>query len=316
MVGKIRLGISSCLLGERVRYDGGHKLDAYLKDTLGAFVEWVPVCPEVECGLPVPREAMRLVGSAQECRLVTIRTKVDLTERMQAWARKRVERLAQEHLSGFVFKSDSPSSGLKNVRLYDKNGVPARKGVGIFARIFTETFPLLPAEDDGRLRNDALRENFIERVFAFSRWQDFAENDASLSGLVDFHTRHKLLLMAHSPQLLGRLGALVAGAKSQKRAALFESYRRLFLEALAQEATVKKNTNVLQHVLGYFKERLTPGEKQEALEVIGQYHRGLIPLIVPVVLLRHFVRTYDEPYLKAQYYLDAHPAELMLRNHV
>lgn len=321
---RIRIGISSCLLGEKVRYDGGHKLDHFLKDTLGQFVEWVPVCPEVECGLPVPREAMRLTGDPERPRLVTVRTGRDLTDRMQRWAATRLGELAREELCGFIFKSRSPSSGMRGVKVYNAAenlpgaapGIPSRAGVGLFARAFMEHFSLMPVEDEGRLQDPALRENFIERVFIFRRWQAFLQQDGSLKGLVDFHTDHKLIILSHSTRHYTELGRLVADARQQKSARLHERYLALLMEGLKLLATARKNTNVLQHMMGYFKKQLTPQEKQELLDIIGDYHKGLLPLIVPIVLLRHYVQKYNEPYLQRQYYLHPHPAELSLRNHV
>jgi uncharacterized protein YbgA (DUF1722 family)/uncharacterized protein YbbK (DUF523 family) len=312
----IRLGISSCLLGQNVRYNGGHKLDRYLHDTLGRFVEWVPVCPEVECGLGVPRESMRLVGDPAAPRLVTARTGIDHTGRMQRWAEGRLDELAGEDLSGFVFKSASPSSGLKAVKVYDEKGSPSRRGVGLFARAFTERFPLLPAEDEGRLNNPVLRENFIERVFVYRRWTDFERSDGSIRGLVGFHTDHKLLVMSHDPRAVSALGAIVAAAKGRPRVAVLGEYVAGLMRALGLEATVKKNVNVLQHAMGYFKTQLAADEKAELLEVIGDYHRGHVPLVVPLVLLRHYVRRLDDAYLARQVWLHPHPVELALRNHV
>jgi uncharacterized protein YbgA (DUF1722 family)/uncharacterized protein YbbK (DUF523 family) len=316
---RIPLGISSCLLGNNVRYDGGHKLDRYLRDVLGRFVRWVPVCPEVECGLGVPRESMRLVGDPAAPRLLTIRNGVDLTARMEAWARKRAAALDAEDLRGFVFKSNSPSSGLRSVKVYDEKGNPSRRGVGIFARAFTERFPLVPVEDEGRLNDAGIRENFIERVFAFHQWRAFVQVNGSIGGLVEFHTVHKLLIMSHDPRAVSALGSLVAGARrrgTDGRRALLDEYGAGIMTTLAREATVKKNVNVLQHAMGYFKKQLAAEEKAELLEVIGQYHQGLVPLVVPLVLLRHYVRKFGEPYLARQVWLDPHPAELSLRNHV
>ena len=311
-----KLGISTCLLGENVRYDGGHKLDRYLRDVVGKFVDWVPVCPEVECGMPTPREALRLVGDPENPRLVTSRTGIDKTEQMLTWAKMRLDQLEKENLCGYVFKSKSPSSGMQGIKVYDKNGVPSKKGVGIFARAFMERFPLMPVEDEGRLNDARLRENFIERIFVYKRWQNFVQNDGSRKGLVDFHTDHKLLIMAHSPKHLLELGKLVAQVKELDPKELHDRYLSTLMTALKLHATVKKNVNVLQHIMGYFKKQLSSDEKQELLEVIGNYHKGLIPLIVPITLVNHYVRKYNEPYLKRQYYLNPHPIELMLRNHV
>lgn len=316
MLTKIRIGISACLLGEKVRYDGGHKLDHYLTDTLGQFVEWVPVCPEVECGLPVPREAMRLVGDPDKPRLVTLRSGTDQTDRMQRWADGRLKQLASDGLCGFVFKSRSPSSGMRGVKVHGAPGLPARSGVGVFARAFMEYFRLMPVEDEEGLNEPSLRENFIERVFTFSRWRNFLKNDGSLRGLVEFHADHKLIILAHSPRHYTEMGRLVAHAREHGREILHNKYPALLMEGLKLQATVRKNTNVLQHIMGYFRKQLTPREKNELREVIGDYHKGLLPLIVPVVLLRHYVRIYDEPYLKRQYYLHPDPVELSLLSHV
>ena len=316
MSGKIRVGISACLLGEKVRYDGGHKLDHYLKETLGVYVEWVPVCPEVETGLPVPRAAMRLVGNPESPRLVTIKTGVDLTERMQEWSEKRLREMEKKNLCGFVFKSRSPSSGMRSVKVYGPSGVPSTAGVGIFARSFMDMFPLIPVEDDGRLHDPELRENFIERIFVFKRWKKMTAEGEALKDLVSFHTDHKLLILAHSTKHYTMLGRLVAGAKKQDRQRLLADYISVLMEGLKLIATKKKNTNVLQHVAGYFKKQLTGDEKKELLDVIENYHRGLVPLIAPIVLLRHYARKYEQPYLSGQYYLHPHPVELMLRNHV
>ncbi len=314
--GKIKLGISTCLLGENVRYDGGHKLDHYLKDTLGKYVDWMHVCPEVEYGLPIPREAMRLVGTPDSPRLLTIRTRKDHTDGMKQWAKKRLKELEREDLCGFIFKSKSPSSGYKGVKVYAESGMPSKKGTGIFAGAFLKHFPLVPVEDDGRLHDHQLRENFIERVFVFKRWKKFLKERGDRGGLVSFHTEHKLLLMSHSQKHYSILGRQVAEAKKGKKEEVFTAYISTLMEGLKLIATVKKNTNVLTHTVGYFRDDLSGDEKSELLEVIENYHRGLIPLVVPITLINHYVRKYDEHYLKRQHYLNPHPTELMLRNHV
>ncbi len=313
---KIKLGISTCLLGENVRYDGGHKLDRFLRDTLGQYVDYVPVCPEVECGLPIPRESMHLEGDPESPRLVTSKTKQDRTEQMVSWAKRRVVELEKEGLCGFIFKSDSPSSGMERVRVYNEKGMPVKKGVGIFARIFMEHFPLLPVEDEGRLHDPKLRENFIERLFTLRRWREVLAEKPSLGALVDFHTRHKLLILSHSPRHYQIMGRLVAQAKKIPAKDLFRQYQTLLMEALKLKTTPKKNANVLMHMMGYFKEQLSSDEKQELLEVIENYQKEVLPLIVPITLINHYVRKYDQPYLKEQVYLNPHPLELQLRNHV
>jgi uncharacterized protein YbgA (DUF1722 family)/uncharacterized protein YbbK (DUF523 family) len=315
MTQKIRLGISSCLLGQKVRYDGGHKLDRFLTDTLGRYVEYVPVCPEVECGLPIPREAMHLEGDPENPRLVTIKTGKDLTEQMTQWARRRVAELEKEDLSGFIFKSKSPSSGMERVKVYDKNGMPSKDGVGMFARAFMEHFPLLPVEEEGRLNDPLLRENFIERLFVLSRWRESVAGSRGRGSLVEFHTRHKLLILCHNEVRYREMGRLVAAAKDMPIKELQDKYLELLLAALKLKTTPKKNSNVLEHIMGYFKRQLSPDEKQELLEVIGLYRKGTVPLLVPITLVNHYVRKYRDPYLMKQHYLNPNPVELQLRNH-
>jgi uncharacterized protein YbgA (DUF1722 family)/uncharacterized protein YbbK (DUF523 family) len=313
---KIRLGISSCLLGHPVRYDGGHKLDRYLRDTLGRYVDYVPVCPETESGMGVPREAMRLEGDKNAPRLVTRSTREDKTDMLVRWAKKRVTELAREDLCGFIFKSDSPSSGMERVKVYDGKGMSAKTGVGIFARIFMERFPLLPVEEEGRLHDTGLRENFIEKIFTLKRWRDTRSMKTNRDALVNFHTRHKFLLLSHSAKLCREMGKLVASQKSLDERNLFPQYETMLMEALKLEATQKKHVNVLQHMMGYFKKQLSASEKTELLEIIDSYRKAFFPLIVPVTMLSHYARKYDQAYLREQIYLSPHPLELHLRNHV
>ena len=314
---KIRLGISSCLLGAQVRYDGGHQLDRYLRDVLGEYVEYVPVCPEVEVGLPIPRDTLRLIeNEEQQVRLVFSRSGEDITERMEVWASARVKQLEQEQLDGFVFKSKSPSSGMERVKLYDRNSVPKQVGVGVFARHFMEHFPLLPVEEEGRLNDPRLRENFITAIFVLKRWRQLLAAGFSLGRLVEFHTRHKLLIMAHSQQHYRQMGKLVAAGRDHSLAELRTLYLAELLTALRLKTTVKKHVNVLQHILGYFKRELQADEKQEMVELIENYRQGLVPLIVPLTLLNHYIRKYDQPYLQQQYYLNPHPKELKLLNQI
>ena len=316
MDGAIKLGISTCLLGDNVRYDGGHKLDRFLTDTLGRYVEYVPVCPEVECGFGIPRESLRLVGSPNAPRLVTSRTNEDHTERMMTWARGRVVELEKEELCGFIFKSNSPSSGMERVRVYNEQGMPVKKGVGLFARTFMEYFPLIPAEEEGRLHDPKLRENFIERIFVFRRWRQLLLQPKARGRLVDFHTKHKLLILSHSPKHYQMMGKLVAEAKRKPINEIYDTYQELVMGALKLKTTTKKNTNVLHHMMGYFKKQLSADEKQELIEIIDRFRQEYVPLIVPITLMNHYVRKYYQPYLKKQYYLNPHPVELRLRNHV
>ena len=304
------------MLGNSVRYDGGHKLDHFLTDTLGRYVEYVPVCPEVECGMPIPRESMRLEGDAESPRLITTRTKIDKTDQMSGWAKRRVAELEKEGLMGFIFKSDSPSSGMERVKVYNQSGMASRKGIGMFARAFMEHFPFLPVEEEGRLHDPAIRENFVERIFALARWREVLAGNAGRGDLVEFHSKHKLLILAHSTGHYQDMGRLVSRVKQMPLQKVFEEYQKLLMEALRLKATAKKNANVLMHMAGYFKHQISAGEKIELNEVLDMYRKGMIPLIVPITLLKHYVRKYDQPYLRDQYYLNPHPLELQLRNHV
>ena len=312
----IRIGISSCLLGEQVRFDGGHKRDGFLVDTFGRWVEWVPVCPEVEVGLGVPRPTMRLERHDTAIRLVTPKTSEDHTEAMEAFSRRRAGELAREDLVGYVLKKDSPTCGMERVKVYDRHGTPARTGVGLFAAALLARQPLLPIEEEGRLSDPRLRENFVERVFAYRRLRSFFAGRWTVGGLVRFHTAHKLLVMSHSTVAYQALGRLVAAAKSLDRATLRERYEREFMEALRGIATTKRHTNVLHHMVGHFRESLDPASRKELLDCIDEYRRSLVPLIVPLTLVRHHVRALGVTYLAGQIYLEPHPRELMLRNHV
>lgn len=312
----IRIGISGCLLGEKVRHDGGHKHDRFLTDTLGQFFEWVPVCPKVEVGMGTPREAIHLVEGSGEIRLVGRKSGTDHTEAMRSYARRRAQQLVSENLNGFILKKDSPSCGLHRVRVHHEHGQATRSGRGMFAAALTDRFPNLPIEEEGRLCDPRLRENWIERVFAYHRLQALWATRWRLGNLVAFHTSHKLLLLAHSPQAFRELGRLVANSKSRPRRELRESYEHEFMAALTKLATRGRHTNVLHHMAGYFRKQLDDALRVELLGAIEDYRRGLVALIVPITLVAHYVRLYDVAYLKNQVYLNPHPKELALRNHV
>ncbi|TFH17017.1 MAG: DUF1722 domain-containing protein [Lentisphaerales bacterium] len=306
------IGISSCLLGEAVRYNGQHKLDRFLVDTLGKFVDYVPVCPEVECGMPVPRPAMRLVGNTDSPRLLTRDSGADMTDKMMSWIPGKLNELEKKKLCGFIFKARSPSSGMERVKVYNGHGGLSGRAPGMFAKEFMKRFPTLPAEDDGRLHDPDLRENFIERIFTLNRYRDSVAGSGSPAALVKFQEHNKLLLMSHSAPLCTRLGRMVASARDKTS---IDEYEKMLLRCLRLPATVAKHTNVLQHIMGYFKKVLSPDEKKELLDVIGSFQKGNTPLIVPITLLNHYVRKYHVAYLAGQCYLNPHPAELKLRNH-
>lgn len=313
---KLKLGISSCLLGHKVRYDGGHKYDAWLVETLGQYVDYVPVCPEAGCGMSIPREALRLVGTKDDYRLITVKTGIDYTDQMLEFSYETLKRLESEQLCGYVFKSKSPSSGMERVKVYPPHGGAAGKtGVGIWAREFMRAYPLLPVEEEGRLHDPVLRENFIERIFIMQRWWKMINSKPRAGDLVKFHTIHKYLIMAHSPQHYREMGKLVAAIRDLPFKQVLMNYLELLMTACKRAATPSKNHNVLLHILGYFKNELEHFEKQELIRLIDQYKNGMIPLIVPVTLINHYVNKYNKAYLADQVYLNPHPMELKLRNH-
>jgi uncharacterized protein YbgA (DUF1722 family)/uncharacterized protein YbbK (DUF523 family) len=315
----IRIGVSSCLLGAEVRHNGGHKRNEFLVETLGSFVEFVPVCPEVEIGLGVPRETLRLVRNTDRgdsLRLSANNTGADLTEAMNSYTERRVDALAREELCGYVLKKDSPSCGMERVRVYGPSGVPTRDGSGLFAAALMRCYPSLPVEEEGRLNDPHLRANFIERVFAYRRLRSLFSSRWTLGGLVHFHTAHKLTLMAHSPRTYNEIGRIVAGAKGQPRGSIPQRYEHAFMEALKKLATTARHCNVLQHMLGYLRPHLDEDSRDELVTSIEDYRNQLVPLIVPITLFRHYVRRFDIAYLRAQVYLELHPKELMLRNRV
>jgi uncharacterized protein YbgA (DUF1722 family)/uncharacterized protein YbbK (DUF523 family) len=311
----LRLGISTCLLGREVRHDGGHKRDAFLTDTLGQWVEWVAVCPEVEIGLGIPRESIRLEGTVANPRLVAPKSGADHTDAMTRFARARVEQLAALDLVGYVLKKDSPSCGMERVRVHGRRAV-ARNGVGMFARALMTRLPLLPVEEEGRLHDPGLRENFIERVFAYARWKEALAAGMTRARLVAFHTAHKLLLMAHDPEAYRRLGRMVARTRERPLGELVADYGAGLMGALQTLATPGRHANVLEHMLGYLSDDLPSAERQELVGLIRDHRRGLVPLVVPLTLVKHHVSRLGIEYLAGQVYLDPHPKELMLRNHV
>jgi uncharacterized protein YbgA (DUF1722 family)/uncharacterized protein YbbK (DUF523 family) len=315
--GAIRIGVSACLLGQEVRFDGGHKRSDFLTGTLASFVEFIAVCPEVDIGLGIPRESLRLVrNDSGAVWLVANKSGADLTDTMSAYAERRAAALEREDLSGYVLKKDSPSCGMERVRIYGRAGMPARDGRGLFAEALIRRLPNLPVEEEGRLNDPNLRENFIERVFAYHRLCALFAGRWTAGTLVAFHTAHKLTLMAHSPRAYAELGRLVADSKRLERATLRERYSAEFMAALKRLATPARHVNVMQHIAGYLRDRSDSDSRRELMEIIEEYRRAMVPLVVPLTLIRHWVRRFDIAYLKHQTYLEPHPRELMLRNHV
>ncbi|MCS7237407.1 MAG: DUF523 and DUF1722 domain-containing protein [Thermoguttaceae bacterium] len=312
----IRIGISSCLLGEPVRYNGMHARDLYILGTLGKFFEFVPVCPEVEIGLGVPRPTLRLERHDRDAvRLIMPSTGDDYTEKMESWARKRLAELVEQDLCGYILKKNSPSCGLR-VRTVRQDGKPGPAAPGIFAAALMEAMPRLPVIEEGRLHDPHLREHWVERVFAYYRLKQLWRPNWTVGKLVAFHTAHKIQLLAHSPQKAQDLGRLIARAKELPRSELKAQYEELFLQALEVPTTRGKHANVMHHMLGFFSDKLDRESRQEVLATIEDFRKGQVPLVVPLVLIRHYVRVFDVEYLKGQVYLEPYPAELALRSQI
>ncbi len=315
-VDSIKIGVSSCLLGNKVRYNEGDARDPFITDTFGQYVTFVPVCPEVECGLETPRPAMHLQGDIVNPRLWVTQTGEDFTDQVVNWAQGRLEELAGKELCGFIFKKNSPSSGWGQVNVFNAKGQRVQKGSGVFAGMFVKRFPLIPVEEEGRLSDPKLRENFIERIFILRHWRNTLSKGRTRANLVEFHTHNKMVLRSHSEKHYRLMGKLVAADKNRSTRTLYLDYESMLMGALTLHATVAKHTTVMMHILGYFKKQLSAADKEEMLGLIEAYHRGDLPLVVPLTLFFHYVRKYDQPYLKQQTYLNPHPVALKLRNHV
>ncbi len=274
----------------------------------------MPVCPEIAIGLGVPREPIRLQGKPRSIRVVGVKNpQLDVTDKLRAYGTKQAEEL--ERVSGYILKSKSPSCGMERVRLYpEQGGAPNNEGVGQYAAALMRARPLMPVEEEGRLHDPVLRENFIERIFTYRRWQDLARRGVTTARLVDFHTRHKFAVLAHGPEIYRRLGRLVAAAGTRPIGEVAAEYIALLMQGLRKRASRRGHTNVLQHVQGYLKTRLDADDKAELVEIIDRYRRGQLPLIVPLTLLRHHFRRHPSPYIDTQTYMNPHPPELMLRN--
>jgi len=313
-VTKIPLGISACLLGEAVRYDGGHKRNPFLTRVVGNYFEWVEVCPEVGAGLGVPRESMRLVADGDGVRLIGNRTEKNYTVPLEDYSDRAVGELAALELRGFVLKKGSPSCGLERVRIYDDNKALAGIGRGIFADRLTTALPHLPVEDEGRLQDPRIREHFITRIFTYDRWLVVKNRKPEPRDVVAFHTAHKMLLLAHSPKHYREMGPLVAQAGSLDMNDLVERYESLLMEAISFQATPGRHINVLEHLRGFLKNELSRDEREALGNLLDDYRLGRVPLVAPMVLLYHHLRHLRDEWVEAQYYLKPYPTELALRS--
>lgn len=312
---KIPLGISSCLLGEEVRYDGGHKHNAYITQSLGDFFTFIPFCPELAIGMTVPRPPIQLREINHEIRVVGVKdNNIDKTAALLKYGQEVAGKNKQ--LCGYIFKKDSPSCGMERVKVYGETGMPDRKGRGLYAAGFIAQQPALPVEEEGRLMDPRLRENFIERVFIYSRWQDYQTEGMTPAKLVDFHTRHKFIIQTHDEVVYRELGRLVSHLGNADIQEIADKYLLQLMTALKRIATTKTHTNVLMHIMGFLKSHLDSHDKKELLDVLDEYRLGRVPLIVPITLIKHYLRIYPDDYINQQFYLNPHPAELMLRNHI
>ena len=309
----INIGISSCLLGEPVRFDSGHKRDAWITATLSRYFRFRPYCPEVAIGLGIPRAPIRLLRIDGQLRVRGVRDPaLDVTDRLADFAARTLPELGD--LCGYIFKSRSPSCGAFRVKVYSVNGHPDGSAEGAFAAAVKLAMPLLPVEEEGRLGDARLRENFITRVFVYQRWRRLRADGIDAAGLVAFHSDHKYLLMAHNQAAYGRLGQLVAAAGEGDIEARAEDYAAELMAALARPATARGHCNVLSHLLGYLKRDLDAADRGELVDTIEAYRRGELPLIVPITLFNHHFRRHPKPYIERQVYLHPHPRELALRN--
>jgi uncharacterized protein YbgA (DUF1722 family)/uncharacterized protein YbbK (DUF523 family) len=310
---KIEIGISSCLLGQEVRHDGGHKRNAWILNTLSSYFDFRPLCPELAIGMGVPRPTIRLIKQDNVIRLVGSKdTDLDVTDEMNRFSDQAVSGL--DDLSGYILKKDSPSCGMERVRIYNEKGIPEKNGSGLFAARLMEAHPNLPIEEEGRLMDPVLRENFIERVFVYYRWQKLLHNGLTVKDLMEFHASHKFNLLAHNESIYRELGPLVAQATPENLETIAEQYINMLMKGMKKPATRKRHTNVLMHVMGFLKNALSSDDKQELLDILEQYRLGRVPLIVPITLLRHHLRREPHPYIEKQYYMKPYPEELMLRN--
>ncbi len=315
---RIPIGISSCLLGEAVRFDGGHKRDSYIVGTLGQHFHFVPFCPEMAIGLGAPRQTLRLIRIDGEVRVRGNEThELDVTDALRATGTERAA--LHPELCGYILKGKSPSCGMERINIdqgWTRERPPEKTGVGQFAEVFMAARPEIPCEEEGRLGDPLLRDHFITRVFALHRWRQMLKDGLSAKALLDFHAAHKLLLLAHHPQTYTDLGRLLADLRHADLERLSQEYLLTLMTGLGHIATRDRNGNVLQHLMGYLREALDDGDREALARIIHDYREGRVPLILPITLLRHHFRRHPHPHVAGQVYLDPSPPELMLRHGV
>lgn len=312
---KITIGVSACLLGREVRFDGGHKRSRFITDSLARHFELTAFCPEVAIGMGTPRQPIRLTGDVENPQAVGVKTpELDVTQPLRDYGKKTAGDI--HDLCGFIFKKDSPSCGMERVKVYNEKGMPERTGTGLFANEIIKAHPLLPVEEEGRLNDAHLRDNFITRVYVYARWKALLKAGLSKSALLEFHTGHKYLVMSHSPVRYRELGQMLSDLSRASLADIADGYFACLMQALSVPATRKRHANVLQHLLGYMKNTLDSAHRIDLDRSIDAYRRGEYPLVVPIRLLQHHFSMHPRPYISQQVYLDPHPRELLLRNNL
>jgi len=311
---KIPLGVSQCLLGEPVRFDGGHKRNAFLLEVLSKYVEFQPVCPEVAIGLGIPRKPIRLIVTDGQDRIRSVENPdLDVTDGLYREAEKAAEQMPD--ICGYVFMQKSPSCGVFGLKRYGSNGYSIdSRGRGAYAKRFMELMPLIPVEEAGRLVDAGLRENFIARIFALHDWRENLQHEPTAKKIIDFYSRYKYQVMAHHVPSYFFIGKFLANLSARAIAETNNEFIRLLMTALGHLATRKGNANAMMHLRGYLKLHITSLEKQELSHLIESYAKGLVPLVVPLTLLKHHLMTLDNPYLKSQTFWSPYPEELGLRN--
>ena len=313
VVEKIKIGVSACLLGKEVRFNAQHKYHWYINEILGKYFDYVPICPEVAIGMGVPRKSVRLVGHSDSPEMIEPISGKNWTEKMVSYSEKKVKNFGD--LSGFLFKRASPTCGVFRVKVYQKNGIPLPEGMGLFSQKVSQEWPLLPIEEEGRLNDTMLRENFLERVFGYQRIRKLMEKKFQRKDWIDFHTQNKFLLLAHSRKYYTELGHLVSAIEKKSPMDFKQEYSVLYMEALAVQTTRKKHGDVLLHILGFLKKILTKEQKEDILKAIKNYTESVYPLIVPMTLLNHYITLNKIDYIQKQIYLCPTPEDLCLRNH-
>lgn len=312
----MKIGVSSCLLGDQCRYDGSGSKDAFITNELKKYFELIGYCPE-EPVFGTPRDTIRLVEVNNEVRVHIGRNGEDVTDKLTISSQSFAKKAKVDELCGFILKSKSPTCGMERVKVYQETNAPSeKKGIGFFAKELKKIYPYLPMEEEGRLNDPWLKENFLMQVFAYSDLQSFLKKELQYKDLVQFHTNYKYLIFAKSEKSYKQLGRIVANHEKKPIDEILKIYELEFLKAISEKSTIKKTYNVLLHIVGYFKKLITKEEKEHLITACEEYKQGIIPLIAVTKLINLYVTRFDEKYLKTQKFLHPYPKELSLRSHI